>query len=173
MVILAADTTDTFVGDGVIYSSAGADSTGKYPAVVQGAAGGPFAGVITSIEPLPLTSATSDDLRNLYVEGAGTVDRYVQVDVDPNTIYEIQEVSGGTALTASAVNLNASVVVGSGNTSTGASGMELDNTTEATTAGLELRILGLVDREDNALGEHAKWLVRINDHQGANGTAGV
>ena len=51
--------------------------------------------------------------------------------------------------------------------------MELDNTTEATTAGLNLQILGLVKKADNAMGEHAKWLVKINDSEFSVGQTGT
>jgi len=42
--------------------------------------------------------------------------------------------------------------------------MELDSSDVANTATLPLRILRLVDREDNAIGTHAKWLVKLNTH---------
>jgi hypothetical protein len=91
--------------------------------------------------------------------------RIALVSDDPDALYEIQEVSGGTALSSVAVGLNANVIVGSGNTITGLSAMELDNTQEASTAGFNLTIKGLLKRPDNNMGEHAKWLVRISDHE--------
>ena len=100
-----------------------------------------------------------------------TKDYYVLVEDDPNVIFEIQEVSGGTALTATAVGLNASLVSGTNNGFV--SGWELDNGTEATTAALQLKLLGLVQRKDNAFGEHAKWLVIINNHSYRTGVAGA
>jgi hypothetical protein len=51
--------------------------------------------------------------------------------------------------------------------------MTLDNTTEATTAGLNLQILGLVKRPDNAYGVNARWLVKINDHEFSVGQTGT
>ena len=47
------------------------------------------------------------------------------------------------------------------------------NASEATTAGLNMRIIGLVKRPDNAYGEHAKWLVQLMDHSFRAGVAGV
>lgn len=173
MFVPATDATAIYVGDLVKQADTGSDATGKFMAVTQGTAAAAAVGVVVGIEPLPFTDATSDELRNVY--RAASTARYLLVDTDPNTIFVIQEVSGGTALTATMVGLNASVVVGSGNTTTGASGMELDNSTEGTGATLELKVLGVYNIPDNALGEHCKWLVKINNHQRAasTGTAGV
>ena len=53
--------------------------------------------------------------------------------------------------------------------------MEEDIESKLTTATLQVRILGLVDREDNEVGVNAKLLVKINNHQYGShtGTAGV
>ena len=50
-----------------------------------------------------------------------------------------------------------------GNTTTGASGMEL-NTADHKTATAQLRIMGLVQRPDNSVGVNAKLAVLINEH---------
>ena len=63
-----------------------------------------------------------------------------------------------------AVGNNADVVVGSGSTTTGSSGMELDSS-DVKTATAQLRILQLVQREDNAVGDNANWEVMINEHR--------
>jgi hypothetical protein len=107
---------------------------------------------------------------------AASQDRIALVVDDPMVVFEIQEVSGGTALTAAEVGLNANVAaVADANTTTGLSTTELDNATEASTADLDLKILGLVKRPDNAFGEHAKWRVLINTHSynSSTGTAGL
>lgn len=174
-VILGADTTNTFIGDPVKLSASGADSTGKFKAVTQAAATNPIYGVIVGIEPQPFTQSGSDDLQPTYVAGSVTTDQYVLVDIDPNSIFEIQEVSGGTPLAAADIGLNASIVVGTGDTTTGASAVELNNATEAVTATLELKIMSVIDSPGNALGEHCKFAVKINNHQlgSHTGTAGV
>ena len=160
----SGDATATFVGDLVkLAGSAGAAGTvvngydvEGMPTIAQSAAGDVHIGVIVGLLPLQTNLETK--------HRAASTNRIALVSDDPMTVYEIQEVSGGTALVAAAVGLNANVVVGSGNTTTGASGMELDNSTEATTAALDVHILGLVRRPDNAFGEHAKYLVMISDH---------
>lgn len=167
------DGTATFIGDLVkLAGSSGAaaevvqgiDVEG-IPTIAQAAAGDKAVGVVVGF--LPLSTALTTRHRT------ASTDRIALVADDPNLLFEIQEVSGGTALDKDAVGLNANVVVGSGDTTTGMSGMELDNSTEASDAALNLTIVGLAKRPDNAIGEHAKWLVKINDHQYSAGVAGV
>lgn len=136
------------------------------PSVTRSAAGGPHQGVVVGFSPDP------DNLTRKH-RAASTL-RIAYVCDDPTVLYEIQEVSGGTALTAAAVGLNANVAtVADANTTTGVSTTELDNGTEATTIGLDLKIMGLVRRPDNEIGEHAKWLVMLNDSRLREGVTGV
>jgi hypothetical protein len=130
------------------------------PTIAQSAAGDLHVGVVVGFLPDP----TNLSLRHR----TASTNRIALVLDDPEAIFEIQEVSGGTAFTAAEVGLNANVIVGSGSTTTGMSGMEINNSGENTTADLDLKILGLVKRPDNAFGEHAKWLVRINTHSYGN-----
>ena len=92
---------------------------------------------------------------------------------DPNLIFEAQDASGGTPLTIDDIGLNINVVVGAGSTVSGQSGMELNNATEATDLALDLKLTGFVNAPDNAVGEHAKYFVRINRHRYANQIVGV
>lgn len=164
-VIRAADATATFVGDAVkIEGEADADGV---VAVVQAAATNALAGVITGLIP---RAAALDAVHR----PASTL-QYVTVCFDPDAIYEIQDDGVGGALSAADIGLNASLIVAAGNTTTGASGMELDTSTKATTATLELKILGLERKPNNEFAANAKVLVKINNHQMAahTGTAGV
>lgn len=166
--------TDTFIGDLVkLEGSAGTagltvngiDCEGM-PTIVQSAAGGVHVGVIVGFLPL------QTNLETKY--RVGSTARIALVADDPNTVFEIGEISTGTALTATEVGLNVNVSVGSGSTTTGMSGMVINNASEATTSTLDLRLLGLVKRPDNAFGLSARWLVLINAHQYGNvGTTGV
>jgi hypothetical protein len=175
-VVDAANGTALFIGDAVKQVNTGSDSAGEsvygrdtegLMHVVQAAAGDALLGVVVGFSP------DQDNLMRRH--RLASTARLVYVVDDPNVIFEIQEVSGGTPLAAADVGLNASIVVGSGSTTTGMSGMELNNATEATTATLELKILGMSPKPDNAIGEHCKWLVKINNHQFGShtGTAGV
>ena len=159
------DATAIYIGDPVQLSGTSQTITGSvYLDVGQAATGEVVVGVVVGVLPV-----TNESLRYR----AASTQRILLVDVDPNTLFEIQEVSGGTALTANDAGLNANFVVGTGSTTTALSGVELNNSGEAVTSTLDLNIVGLVDRTDNAIGEHAKWLVRINRHQYANQVAGI
>jgi hypothetical protein len=161
----SGDATAIFVGDPVILSGTAQTINGvTYADVDQAATGDVITGVVVAVLP-----ETRD---SLIYRAASTVRRLLVAD-DPGLVFEIQEVSGGTALTTAAIGLNANFVVGSGSTTTGQSGVELNNATEATTATLDVQIVGLVNKEDNAAGEHAKWLVRLNRHQYSNQVAGI
>jgi hypothetical protein len=159
------DATAIFLGDPVKLSGTSTTINGVvYADVDQAATGDVIIGVVVGVLPV-----TNDSL----IYRAASTARRLLVATDPSLLYEIQEVSGGTALTAAAIGLNADFVVGTGNTTTGMSGVELNNVGEAVTNTLDLQILGLVSRADNEVGEHAKWLVRINRHQFANQVAGI
>lgn len=107
----------------------------------------------------------------IVIPATKTRDYYVMVCDDPNVIFEIQEVSGGTALTKTEVGLNANLVAGANNGYI--SGWELNNSGEATGATLQVKLLGLSQIQRNAFGEHAKWLVLINHHCYRPGQTGV
>lgn len=161
----AGDATAIFIGDPVKLSGTSQDIDGvTYADVDQAATGDVMLGVVVGVKPV-----TADSLKYR----AASTQRIVYVADDPNLVYEIQEVSGGIALTTAAIGLNANYVVGSGSTTTGMSGVELNNATEATTNTLDLQIVGIVNRADNAVGEHAKWLVRNNRPQFSNQIAGI
>lgn len=161
----SGDATAIYVGDPVKLSGTSSTINGVvYADVDQAATGDVIVGVVVGVLPDVATDA---------IYRAASTTRRLLVATSPDILFEIQEVSGGTALTAAAIGLNADFVVGSGSTVTGKSGVELNNATEATTNTLDLQIVGLQARVDNEAGEHAKWLVRINRHQFANQIAGV
>jgi hypothetical protein len=161
----AGDGTAIYVGDPVKLSGTSQTVGGiVYRDVDQAATGDVVVGVVVAVMP-----ATRD---SLIYRAASTL-RILAVATDPMLLFEIQEVSGGTALTANDIGLNADFVVAAGSATTGQSGVELNNVGEATTNTLDLQIIGLAAREDNAIGEHAKYLVRINRHQYSNQVAGI
>lgn len=126
-------------------------------------AGNAITGVIVSV------AADPDALGRRYIPAStGGV---VFVADDPETEFEIQS---DDALAAADIGLNAALVyTNTGDTATGQSGAELDASTKATTANLQLRILNVVPRTDNEVGAAVKVRVRINNHTEAPGVAGV
>ncbi len=161
----AGDSVAIFVGDPVKITGASQTINGSvFMDVAQAATGDVIVGVVIGVVPI-----TADSGRHRLA----STQRLLYVVDDPNVEFEIQEVSGGTPLTANDAGLNANFVVGTGNASTGMSGVELNNATEAGTNTLDLKIRGFVNRADNEIGEHAKWYVRINRHLFANQVAGA
>jgi hypothetical protein len=72
---------------------------------------------------------------------------------DPNAKFLVQ--TGATGATQSTINLNASYVIGSGNTANGISAAYLDVTTGAATATLAFRVVGLVTEPPGSSGTEA------------------
>lgn len=171
----ASDSTALFVGDPVI--KAGSSNT----AVVSAPGAGTFAiGTLPTITRA--TAGTTNRITGVIVGFAGTADaplnrpastdRIVYVADDSDLLFEIQ--SSG-ALAATDVGLNSVITFAvAGNAATGKSGAQLDQSVLATTAAHQLRIVELVNREDNFPTLTAsKVLVAINNHTEAPGAAGV
>lgn len=169
--ILAADANAFAIGDPVVSSASGADAAGV-AAVTLAAATGAIRGVIVGIGTKANLIANPDQLGStIRSAGAKTTDWYALVVDDPNIIFEVQEVGTGTPLTAADIGLNTSLLVGANNGFV--SGWLLDNGVELGTATLQVKLLGLSQRVDNAFGAYAKHLVLINNHELRAGTAGV
>lgn len=178
-VVPASNATALFVGDLVKQEGSGDAVTGL-TTVIQAVAGDATLGPVVGIE---VSTPTFDSGTS---HGAVTLDtplyrlastrRIVYVADDRDIVFEVQEDAVGGALAVASIGLNANFIVGAGSTTTGASGMQLDTSTAATTAALPLKILGFVRREDNEFAvANAKVLVKINNHQlgAGTGTAGV
>lgn len=167
------DTNAYAIGDPVVLAG-DADANGV-PTVVLATAGSTnlVLGCIVSTGGIKYGGSFMDpaSLDSTIIPATKSKDYYVLVCDDPNVIFEIQETNSGTALTSVAVGLNASLKVGTNNGYI--SGWTLDNATEATTTALQLKLLGLVQRADNAFGLASKWLVMINNHCYKAPTAGL
>lgn len=171
MYIQAAYGTALFIGDPVIPGGSGSTASASGEAGVgdinaAGASGIPI-GVIVGFKPNP------SDLTKTH--SIASTEGYAYVCTAPDVIYGIQD-DGNTAMDQDDIGLNADFIAGAGDATTGRSGYELDSggtTAPATTNTLALRILGLVQKPDNTLGEvNAEWEVRINTHQNS-ATLGV
>ena len=160
----SSDETATFVGDPVKFDGGGVTDTtgsgGSYPSVAQAAASSEMCGVIVAFEPvrtnLELKYRLADTQRFAYMAPA------VQ-----GQLFAVQ-CSGAFALTA--LGNTADIVVGSGNTKTGISAVELDSSNIGTTKE-GLHIVGVVNRPDNTIGTNCDVIVRIAENQyGADAT---
>ncbi len=173
-----ADTNAFAIGDPMILAGS-ADARGV-PTVTVATAGATntVLGALVSCGGT-VNGAMFGDAANLnttIIPATKTKDYYVMVEDDPAVIYEVQEIGTGTYFTATEVSLNCSLVATAGANNTGhngfISGWVLDNSTEATTAALQMKILCLAPRMDNAFGQYAKYWCLINNHVFRTGVAG-
>ena len=110
--------------------------------------------------------------KNYYPGSVNITQGKITADVldDPSQMFIIQ--NDGTSAQAN-YGKNADIVVGTGNTTTGLSANEVNTGSIATTAALNLKIIGLWDVPNNAIGEFAVVVVKINEHlYGSAGVAG-
>lgn len=165
-IIPSGNATATFVGDAVklLDSAAAKINGGPYAmAVAQCATTDPIYGVVMGFQQH--TVASSMDLGRRHRPASTAM--YVMIKpAHPLDVYRIQADDVGTTLTTASVGSNADIAVGSGDTVTGLSAMELDSSTIAATAGLQLRVVGFVDRPSNEVGVSKQdVLVQINQSQ--------
>ncbi len=174
-VIPSGDGTATFVGDAV--KLADLDSVridgGPYGLpVIQAAATDPIFGVVMGFNQV---IPTGMDLSRRHRPVSTSMYCFVK-PAHPLDVYRIQCDDDTETIALSDIGCNADIVVSAGNAVTGMSGMELDSNTTAATAGLQLRIVGWVDKPSNEVGVlNQDVLVTINQSQTFNeaGAAGV
>jgi len=109
---------------------------------------------------------------NYYPGSVNITQGKITADVldDPNQMFLIQ--NDGTSA-ATDYGKNADIVIGTGSTTTGVSANELDTSSIANTAALNLKVIGLWDVPNNAVGANAVVVVKINEHlYGSAGVAG-
>lgn len=168
--IAAAYDTALYIGDPV--KGSGTSDAGGIQGIVLAADSGPIRGVIVGLGTTPNLIANPAGLDITYRPAAATTaDWYALVVDDPNVVFEVQEIGTGTPLTAVACGLNADLEIGTGNGFV--SGWTLGNDNEGTTSTLQVRLLGLAQRADNAYGQYAKWNVLINAHELRIGSDGL
>ena len=110
--------------------------------------------------------------KNYYPGSVNITQGTITADVidDPAQLFTIQCDEG---FVQANIGKNADVVAGTGNTTTGQSAMELDSSTIANTAALNVKIVGLYNVPGNEFGTNAVAVVKINEHLfGSAGVAG-
>jgi hypothetical protein len=107
---------------------------------------------------------------NFYPGSVNITSGQISADVldDPNQLFLVQCDAG---FVAADVGKNADVIGTGGSTTTGISTMELNSATLATTAALNLKVVGLYNDVNNEFGTNAVVVVKINEH--VYGSAGV
>ena len=115
-------------------------------------------------------NAAGEQIFSKYWPNTTTATDIVALVVDdPNVEFEIQADTIAEASVGQLVDWAA----GTGSATTGMSGAYADLTTGTATTGKALRIMGLVDRPDNAYGAYAKIRVMYAEHVLGRVVAGV
>lgn len=142
--------TGIFTGDAVKLVAAGT--------IEAAAAGDRILGVFAGCE---YTNASGEVIfSKQWPANTTATDIKAYVYDDPNIVFGVQ--SAGSTVAADVGNLG-DHVAGSGNTSTGLSGFELNGTTGTAAAGF--RVLGKVDQPDNAWGTNVLLEVQVFEHE--------
>ena len=107
---------------------------------------------------------------NFYPGSVNITSGQINADVldDPNQLFLVQCDAG---FVAADVGKNADVIGTGGSTTSGISAMELNSSTLAVTAALNLKVVGLYNDVNNEFGTNAVVVVKINEH--VYGSAGV
>lgn len=160
----SSDSNNIFVGDPVAYpSGGGTDAFGvPYVTIATAGTGDPILGAFIGVSNGPAGSGFTVT-RDLPVYRQASIANYGFVSDDPNLLFAIQEDSvGGAIAAATSAGALADLVAGTGSTVTGMSGWMLDSSTVGTGATLQVKVIELFRGPDNALGNFAKWVIRLN-----------
>lgn len=178
--IPATDAVNTFVGDPVVLE--GNASVGGVATVKKAAAGAPVLGVVTGFinvkqDPVAGTLTSGSIALDTPQYRAASVAQYCLVEDAPDVVYEVEQTTGGSVYTylLADVGLNADAYYGgTGSLTSGVSAVSLDMATKNTTATLQFKILGAVQRVDNetltGVSQSVKVLAKINAASLGNGT---
>lgn len=161
-------------------------ATNQSGAIFQGDLVTVFDGFLVKFEPGAHTAAVGvfngcnfvdpssgkPTFKNFYPGSVNNTSGKIIADVldDPNQLFLIQ---ADEDVVQADIGKNADVVGTGGSTVNGISTMELDSSTVANTAALNLKIVALHETTDNAFGDYAVVVVKINEHMyGSAGVAG-
>jgi hypothetical protein len=158
---------NVFLGDPLVYTGGGdaygVPDVGLASAGATNVVAGSFIGLTNG--PQAAGSAAFTVTRDLPVYVQSGVLAYGLVADDPNQLWAIQEDGIGGAIAAgTGPGANGNLISGSGSTATGYSGWLLDSSTVSSSANptYQLRIMGLLRGVQNAVGNYAVWVVRLN-----------
>lgn len=171
--ILSTDGSAYAIGDPVASGGTG-DGAGVSNVVLATAgAGNAIRGIIIGTRGIKYGAGMVDpaSLDTTIIPATKTKNYYVLVVDDPNVIFEAQEDSIGNNLAITDLSSNMDIVSGTNNGYV--SGWMLDSSTVNTGSTRQVKLLGLAQRSDNAVGQYGKWLVLINNHELRGGITGV
>jgi len=173
--IAAADTNIMSPGDAV-KSSTLTDALGT-PGITKALGTDTVRGVIAGFLVVPPYGAslvgTNLDLSLQNIPATKTKDYYALIVDDPSMLFEIQD-NGVSVVASTSMNKNFSFTVTNPTAPQQNSASVLLNSSANTTIGLNLRLVGAVQRDDNDRTLiNAKWLVRFNQHELMGNTVGI
>jgi len=137
-----------------------------------GAVRGVVIGMVIAPWYQPSLSGAVIDLTQFDIPATKLKNYYVLVADDPNILFNVMD-DGLTVLTATACNKLCSFTVTNPTSPQQLSASVLTTSTIGTTNPLNCRLIGLLQRDDNAFGQYARWLVKFNQHELTNGATGV
>ena len=114
--------------------------------------------------------------RNYFPASLSPGDAIAFVADDQDQMFVVQQDSVGSNLVAADLNLNANLIFGTGSTTTGVSGVEIDSSTGAVTATHQVRLIDFYDIPSNdATANNSELVIKINNHSlnGGTGTVGL
>ena len=121
-------------------------------------------------------STSKPRYNNTFPNGTVASDAIAFIADDPDQLFIAQQDSDSANAVVADLNLNANLVVGSGNTTTGISGMEIDSDSNNPTATLNVKLIDFYDTPSNdATANNSILVVKINNHElgSHTGTAGL
>lgn len=116
------------------------------------------------------TAAAGDTIIGVAAEYKAAADTEIMIYDDPEAEFQVQ-VYGSFA--AADVGQNANIIANAGDATLKQSNHALDMFSAGTTSTLQLKILGLVERGENAVGSWAVVRVKPNNHAFNVGVTGV
>jgi len=178
----SSDATALFVGDPVKLATGG--NAQGIQNVTKATAGAAVLGVVVGIinpklDPVSGKMTSGSIALDTPQYRVASTDTYVLVCDSPDVIFSVEAVTGSNSVysfLSADIGKNADLATVAGSTTTGTSAAALNMATKATTATLQWKILGVVQRPDNeTTGNSTRVLVKINNAQFAagTGTAGV
>lgn len=171
----SGNSTALYIGDPVINVTNSSDGNGVQ--TVQIASAGATNNILGAFQGITNNAGTSvitlQQTQTPYLAVGQAA--YVVVSDDPDLLYLVQEDgSAGGAMVSGASGRNANMLAGTGNIYSGQSGWTMQTASLATGPTLQLRIIQLLQSplSDNAVGQYARWLVKINQglHPFSNAT---
>ena len=163
-----ASTYNTAIYAGDLVKIVAAGTIEKFTGTTTGSPSGVFVGV-------QYVNSVSQFTPAQYYPGTSVTEAFAIVVDDPLAAFKVAVTNGSSVMSSAAraaVGSNMSVLAGTGDANTGNSGASVLAGSEATTAGLVVRVIATVDQTSTAADTFVELVVKINLHQYTN-TTGV